>query len=80
MVLGVSDFVKIPEQAKYIIMIALVMGATITIPVLNISIGDILFSPFSFALSFMGIPVSFKEFAILIMLIGLIMFANSMRR
>lgn len=76
MPVGIADFVILPRWAKYVVLIAIVMGATIEIPLTglinifspgtNVSIGDIFFAPFSFALSSLGIAIDFKTFAILI--------------
>ncbi len=76
MPVGIADFVQLPKWAKYIVLIALVLGATIEIPLTgflnifspgtNVSVGDIFFAPIAFALSFIGIPINFQEFALLI--------------
>ncbi len=84
MPVGISDFMTLPKWAKYIILIAIILGASIEIPFTgllnifspgqNVSVGDIFFFPFSFALSFIGIAINFKEFAILIIL-GIVILA-----
>ncbi len=78
MPVGIADFIKIPKWAKYVVLIAVVLGATIEIPLTglinvfdlgtNVSIGDIFFAPFAFALGHIGIGVDFKSFTVLIIL------------
>lgn len=76
MPVSISDFVIMPRWAKYIVLIAVVLGATIEIPLtglINIfdlgtdfSLGDFLFAPLFIALSFLGVAIDFRGFALLI--------------
>lgn len=90
MPIAISDFVKIPTAFKYVLMFALLVGATIEIPFSglvnvfdlgqNFSIGDIFFAPLAFGLGFIGIQTSFPQFVILIVLVGLILFMGTMNK
>lgn len=72
------------------ILFGLLIGATITIPfsglvnVFNIgedfSIGEIFFAPIAFSLSFIGIAVNFKQFVILVVIVGIILFMGTMNK
>lgn len=90
MPIGLADFVKIPTAFKYVLLFGLLAGATIEIPfsgIINvfdvgkdISIGEIFFAPIAFGLGFIGIPVTFRQFVILVVLVGLILFMGTMNK
>lgn len=92
MPIGLADFVKIPTAFKYLLLFGLLAGATIKIPFsgiinvfdigVDISIGEIFFAPIAFGLGFIGggISVTFPQFVILVVLVGLILFMGTMNK
>ena len=80
MVVAISDFIKIPDSFKYVIATALILGTTvITIPILGITIGEIYFSPVSFALNSIGIFINFQLFVILFIVVAIVLFSFSLK-
>ena len=81
MPLAISDFIKIPTSFKYIVLFGVLVGATIQIPFSGIllgsdtALGEIFFEPFRLGLEAIGIFVNFQLFVILVVLVGLVLFA-----
>lgn len=76
----VDDFLLLPNWLKYVVFIAILLGTTIQIPIVGISIGSAVFAPFfNFVFSGLGIGISYKEFVILVLVIFGAMFVLSFR-
>ena len=75
MVISASDFIKLPTGFKYLIVFAILLGAgALTIPVIAINIGEILFIPVTLSLEFFGIFARFEMFVILFGILLIIIF------
>ncbi len=66
MPIAFSDFAQLPRPFKYAFAFLLLMGGAVKIQIINLSIGDIFFAPFSFLFAQFGIHITYELFAILV--------------
>lgn len=80
MVLSVSDFLKLPDSLKYVILVGVLAGATITISLFGITItlGEIFFIPFQAALSALNIYSTFQLFFAVVLIVLLLLFVKGL--
>ncbi len=70
-----DDFIQLPTGFKYGIVFAILLGAgALSIPLIGITIGTILFTPIFLMFDFFNIIISFELFVILFGIILIIIF------
>lgn len=75
-----DDFLLLPNWLKYLVLISILLGTTVTIPLIGIRVGDI-FSPFfNFIFGGLGIGISYKEFVIIVCIIFVVILGLSLRK
>lgn len=60
-----DDFLQLPTGLKLLVGFAIIMGFSFKFPIIDLSIGQALFSPFTFALSFFEISFTWELFVVL---------------
>lgn len=71
-----DDFLQLPNGLKLLLGFALILGASIDIPFIGFSIGQVIFFPFTAMFSFFGIIVTWEGFVVLYGVILLLYFAH----
>ena len=80
MPVGVSDFIKIPDSFKYVLLFIVLIGTVVPIPLIGVSAGEIIFEPFRIGFGAIGIFVNFQLFFILLVMVGLVLFAITLNQ
>ena len=70
-----DDFLQLPNGLKLLVGFVILLGASIKFPIIDLSIGQIIFSPFTFAFGFLGISFTWELFVVLYGLGLVLMFA-----
>ena len=60
-----DDFLTLPNGLKLLIGFVIILGASIEFPIINVSVGQVLFAPFTIALNFLGLYFTWELFVIL---------------
>ena len=60
-----DDFLALPTGLKLLVGFVIVLGASIKFPIINISVGQIVFAPFTFAIGFLGVSFTWDLFVVL---------------
>ncbi len=70
-----DDFIAMPTGFKFLLVFAILLGAgALSVPLIGVSIGALLFTPFFLAFDFFGVFVTFELFVILFGIILVILF------
>lgn len=81
MPIGISDVVQAHPSIKYVIFLGFLGAGAIEWDILGVkfSVGEFIFTPFSWALNGMGIFIQFETFYILMFVISLVIFTLSIK-
>lgn len=76
----VDDFLLLPNWLKYLAFMAVLLGTTLTIPIVGINLGDVFNPFFGVVLGAFGLHISFKEMVIIVFVVFAVMFVLAFQR